>query len=92
MARNEQNICIEEHEENLNVLMIPNADDSKGSDSDSDPEDSSNEPEDVDFHRLDEIPKISYRKILDDYSEYQSKLELDHIYEWLDGEKKYNEV
>lgn len=36
-----------------------------------------------------EIFKVSYRQVLDSYTESETKLEPEYIYEWLD-EKKYN--
>ena len=34
---------------------------------------------------------MSYRQVLDSYTENQTQLEPEHTYEWLDEEKKYNE-
>ena len=39
---------------------------------------------------FEEISKVSYRQVLDSYTENQTQLEPEHTYEWLDEEKKYN--
>ncbi|XP_066599987.1 piggyBac transposable element-derived protein 3-like [Prorops nasuta] len=37
------------------------------------------------------IPNVSYRQVLDNYEENQSKLEPHHTYTWIEGEKKRKE-
>ena len=40
---------------------------------------------------FEEISKVSYRQVLESYTENQTQLEPVHTYEWLDEEKKYDE-
>lgn len=83
-------IEIEENDENFDVIMIPSLDDSQDFESDSD-SDSENEYTDLSSFIGTDIPIASYHQVLDTYSVNQKKLEPNHVYEWLDGEKVYGE-
>ncbi|XP_058801365.1 piggyBac transposable element-derived protein 3-like [Phymastichus coffea] len=80
----------EENDENFDVIMIPSLDDSQDSESDSNSE---NENDHIDVCSFLEnlIPTTLYNQVLDSYSENQKKLEPNHVYKWLDGEKVYGE-
>jgi len=72
------------------IIDIPNPDDSGDSDAGSDDEhfdDGSNDHyEDIE----DLLSQYSYRKISKTYTDNQSKLEIDHTYKWVRGEKVYD--
>ncbi|XP_043461917.1 piggyBac transposable element-derived protein 3-like [Leptopilina heterotoma] len=83
---------VEEHDEHLDVLMLPNSNDSGESDCESDSDDNSinEELENLFRNECDDLPQNSYQTIRKNYTPNQSKLEPDHIFEWVDGEKKYD--
>lgn len=64
-----------EYEDQQEIVFLPNADDSGES-----------KDGDTDTDEL-EFPNISYRTVLENYSESQKLLEPDHNYEWIGGEK-----
>lgn len=67
--------------------------DSDNSDSDCGSEDFGNdENSDWLVHLTDIIPKTSYEKTLEQYTDDQKKLEPNHTYEWVDGEKRIDEI
>ncbi|XP_058810121.1 piggyBac transposable element-derived protein 3-like [Phymastichus coffea] len=79
-----------DEEENYDeAVFIPNPDSSGESDGDDsryendDFDDSENEVEEF-------FPSSSYRKVLQGYEPSQKKLEDDHQFVWVDGEKKYH--
>lgn len=64
------------------MVRIPNPDDSESSD---DPNADSDSASDNEFSR------ITFREARKNYTENQSKLETDHQYNWIDGEKSYTD-
>ncbi|XP_058789591.1 piggyBac transposable element-derived protein 3-like [Phymastichus coffea] len=70
------------------LINLPNPDDSGDSDEESDNEDfhSSN----LDGNIEDFLSQYTYRKISKCYRDDQTKLENEHVYQWVDGEKIYN--
>lgn len=80
------NIKYEEDSSNLDydpIVMLPNADDSGDSD-----ESESDEEEVDDSKTCDTLPRISYEKAVENYTENQQKLEIHHNYVWVEGEKE----
>lgn len=72
--------------------MSSDEENSNGSDSDDGSEDGDiEENSDWIVRVTDMIPSKSYEKVLDQYTEDQKKLEPNHLYEWLEGEKKFDE-
>ena len=65
------------------AIFIPSSFGSGESDTDSDSEDKER------IASMRQIPYRSYKQILNDYDQNQSKLEPDHCYEWVKGEMKY---
>lgn len=61
------------------IVTVPNPDDS-GSDS-----------SDFDADSGDEIANITYKEACKTYTEDQTKLEGDHVFNWVEGEKKYHD-
>ncbi|XP_051162153.1 piggyBac transposable element-derived protein 3-like [Leptopilina boulardi] len=82
----------EEHYEHVNLVVIPNSYDSGESDSESDSENDATAEEFFNSicNEWDDIPQNSYQTIRGNYTPNQQKLEPDHIFEWVDGEMKYN--
>jgi len=71
------------------ILQKPNSIDSGGSDSESDSKqlnDDHDNSDDIDYI----LSQYSYKKVFSSYVEDQTKLEKDHTYVWVDGEKKYD--
>lgn len=79
LSRCGQNIEIEDNDDNLDALIIPNADTSGESDSDSEDASNNDEVEELYCHRLDEIPQTSC-KIVGNYRHDQLKFEPDHVF------------
>ncbi|XP_058799307.1 piggyBac transposable element-derived protein 3-like [Phymastichus coffea] len=82
-------IELDEEENYDEAVFIPNPDSSGESDGD----DSRYENEDFDDseNEVEEFfPSSSYRKVLQGYEPSQKKLEDDHQFVWVDGEKKYH--
>lgn len=83
-------VCEYEYEEvNFNdhdqVTIFPNPDDSGESDTDdSDIEDDSGPSSTSNC-------EVSYKRVFEEYTEKQKKLEPDHVYDWKEGEKEYSE-
>lgn len=70
------------------IVQLPNENDSGDSDSDLDDE-SYVEEENMKNYLEDLIDQYSYKKLFNMYIEDQSKLENDHNYVWVDGEKEH---
>lgn len=66
-------------------ILIPNADNSGSDDSDSDCDSISDSDSEHEFT----IPNITYKKACATYSENLDKLEKNHEFIWIDGEKSY---
>lgn len=97
----------ERKNERYDAVFIPESDYSENSDSEnsgSEHSDSENLDSESDFEcdsewdtdsenspENSEIPKVSYHQVLENYEENQSKLKPDHNYEWVNGEKKYDQ-
>lgn len=78
------NIEIEEGENGrYNAIYIPNINDSSSESVPDSESESELECEFRDSNDIDETAKVSYRKVLGNYTENQSKLEPNHEYEWL---------
>lgn len=77
---------IDEFEDEDNMVILPNPEDSGDSDTDDETQigNSSHDSDDLDGH---EVQSISYRKVFENYSQTQRLLEPDHAYEWKEGEK-----
>ena len=85
------NVEIEESENGeYNAIYIPDMNDSGDSSFDSE-FDTESDVELLYPNTFKEISNVSYRQVLDNYTENQTQLEPEHTYEWLDEEKKYNE-
>ena len=88
MPRNKDHLYeIQENEFYNDVMFIPDGDDSEGSENvfDEDLEVNENSPNEFDFS----YPPQSYSKIYDNYNNSQKKLEETHNYNWIEGEKIY---
>lgn len=87
----DDNVEIEEDENGgYNAIYIPDMNDSGDSDSDSGT-DGESDAEVLYLNNFEGVSKVSFRQVLDSYTENQSQLEPEHTYEWVDGEYKYNE-
>jgi len=60
------------------TILIPNADNSGSSDD-----------SDSDTYCDENLPSVTYKKVAKNYQADQAKLENDHKYEWIDGERTY---
>jgi len=77
---------IDEFEDEDNIVILSNPENSGKFDTDDETEtgNSSHNSDDLDGHK---IQSISYRKVFQKYSQTQRLLESDHAYEWKEGEK-----
>ena len=66
------------------IVILPNPDDFGESDSEDDSFNDDGFCENIEY-------KTSYRIIFENYTQAQKKLEPDHAYEWINGEKIYSE-
>lgn len=64
------------------TFMIPNAENSGSSDSDND----------SDSYCDEKLPKTTYKRASKNYQEDQGKLEKDHTFEWVTGERMYPDI
>ena len=89
-SRSHEHYEFDDSNNNYNEFIdIPNPDDSGESDGGSDDEDlDENSDQDTDIE--DVLAEHSYKKISKTYTDNQKKLENEHLYEWVSGEKKYD--
>lgn len=64
------------------TFMIPNAENSGSSDSDND----------SDSYCDEKLPETTYKRASKNYQEDQGKLEKDHTFEWVTGERMYPDI
>jgi len=84
-----------EHDHYVDVSFVPDADNSdieSEFDGDSEIENFSDDvdADDENFNRIQNI--LSYKQIMNQYSITQKKLQEDHVYSWVIGEKIYDDI
>ncbi|KAL7288291.1 hypothetical protein TKK_0017629 [Trichogramma kaykai] len=89
--RRPEELEILENENYYDVSVIPDCQDSGGSDCDysSEADDESGDDNDSVINL---VPVQSFRKVFDTYTDSQKNLASDHKFDWREGEKKYEET
>ena len=89
-SRSHKHYEFDDSNNNYNEFIdIPNPDDSGESDRGSDDEDlDENSDQHTDIEEV--LAQHSYKKISKTYTDNQKKLENEHLYEWVNGEKNYD--
>lgn len=89
VGHSEPEIEVDEYENHIDMVFIPDQNDSGDSGDESEYDDDENEEMESDF--IESVPH-SYRQVADSYDQDQTKLEESHQYNWVNGEKIYNDA